>query len=174
MKEGGSFAVYSQTSFIRTAWCLLKCVRIVKHADYWIVVNRTLYKRLPGSMLGLWGIRMKEARIKEVSLYPQQEGTAAHLKEETADFKIKGNELFRIVWQAVLQIHESTLALNENQLSIFNHFSNSRYTYLITWGSRGLKMKIRCMTKNLISLGALDNSGRLYDHLFRYAQVCTT
>ena len=31
---------YSQTSFIRTAWYQLKWVRIVKHADYWIIVNR--------------------------------------------------------------------------------------------------------------------------------------
>ena len=25
--------MYSQTSFIRTAWCPFKCVRIVKHSD---------------------------------------------------------------------------------------------------------------------------------------------
>ena len=37
-----SYIIYicGQTSFIRTAWCPLKCVWIVKLADYWIIVNR--------------------------------------------------------------------------------------------------------------------------------------
>ena len=34
------FIIYSQTSFIRTARYPLKCVRIVKYADYRIIVNR--------------------------------------------------------------------------------------------------------------------------------------
>ena len=60
--------MYSQTSFIRRAW-YLKCVQIEKHADYWIIVNRKWYKRLPGTLFGLWGIRIKEARINKVWLY---------------------------------------------------------------------------------------------------------
>ena len=43
----------SQTLFLRTAWCPKTCIRIVKLADYGIIVNRKLYRRLPGSVFGL-------------------------------------------------------------------------------------------------------------------------
>ena len=70
----GTVSGSSQTSFIRTDWFPLKCVRIVNHADYRIIVNRKCSKRLPGSVFGLWGIRIKEARINEFWLYFQTLG----------------------------------------------------------------------------------------------------
>ena len=64
----GGFRLDSQNSFIRTASYPLKCVRIVKHADYWRIEKWA--KRLPGTVFGLWSIRIKEERINEVSLQP--------------------------------------------------------------------------------------------------------
>ena len=40
-----------------------------KHADYWIIINRKCQNRLPGSVFGLWGIRIKGTRINEVWLH---------------------------------------------------------------------------------------------------------
>ena len=54
--------MYRQTSFIQTAWCPLKCVKIVKHEALYIENDR----RLPGSVFRLGGIWIKKVQINEV------------------------------------------------------------------------------------------------------------
>ena len=62
--------MYNQTSFIRTASGPVRCVRIVKHADYWIIVNRKWLKRLPcRKCVRIVKPSIKEARTNEVWPY---------------------------------------------------------------------------------------------------------
>ena len=80
--------LYSQALFIWTPWCPLKRVRIVKHSDYWIIVNRKWQRMLPASVFGLWGIWIRKTQIKAAWLYfylPPSRTTST--KEWVCDFQ---------------------------------------------------------------------------------------